>query len=189
MVSVHKVSDNVFEIRGESSLYILLKEKLAIDTGFAFEKKDINLALKKVIPPEEVKIVVFTHLHMDHIGNLDLFTHAKFYASAQAIKDFKANPLGTVLEDDAAKALNRIQLSPIKSGDWGLEVIEVPGHTAGSIALYYKKEKILFTGDTKFRYGYIGRVDLPTSVPKKIKDSLQKLEELDYEIMCPGHNY
>ncbi|MCK4669873.1 MAG: MBL fold metallo-hydrolase [Nanoarchaeota archaeon] len=189
MVSVHKITENVVEIRGESSLYILLKEKLVIDTGFEFEKKEIKTALKEIIEPEDVKFVVFTHLHMDHVGNADIFPNAKFYASEQAIKDFKAEPLEAVLEEDAAKTLNTIQLSPIKSGEWGLEVIKTPGHTAGSIALYYKKDKVLFTGDTKFRHGHIGRVDLPTSVPSEMRNSLKKLEEIDYEIMCPGHNY
>lgn len=189
MVSVHKITDNVYEIRGESSLYVLLNERLVIDTGFEAQKERIRAAFEKVLPPESVKSVVFTHLHMDHVGNADLFPNARFYASEQAIADFKRNPLGTVLDESAAKALNRIQLFPVKSGDLGLEVIEVPGHSAGSIALYYRRDKVLFTGDTKFNHGYIGRVDLPTSVPGAMRKSLKKLEEIDYEIMCPGHNY
>jgi len=49
------------------------------------------------------------------------------------------------------------------------------------------KEKILFSGDTIFHRGTIGRTDLPTSLPKEMDKSLKKLAKYKYDILCPGH--
>ena len=45
---------------------------------------------------------------------------------------------------------------------------------------------VLFSGDTLFHNG-IGRTDLPKSVPEKMNESLKKLRNLKFEILCPGH--
>jgi len=45
-------------------------------------------------------------------------------------------------------------------GEWKLEVLETPGHSLGSICLYEKTEKVLFSGDTVFPDGNIGRTDM-----------------------------
>jgi glyoxylase-like metal-dependent hydrolase (beta-lactamase superfamily II) len=71
---------------------------------------------------------------------------------------------------------------------FGLKLIATPGHTVGSICLYYAKEKILFSGDTLFRDTH-GRVDLPTSVPKEMMRSLLKLKKINYKVLCSGHDY
>ena len=66
------------------------------------------------------------------------------------------------------------------------KIIETPGHTGGSICLLYKD--VLFTGDTLFDCG-CGRVDLPSSEPSLMKESLEKLEKIKYKFFCPGHDY
>ena len=45
-------------------------------------------------------------------------------------------------------------------GDITLEVLFVPGHSAGHIAFFHRESKNLFAGDVLF-YGSIGRTDLP----------------------------
>ena len=67
-----------------------------------------------------------------------------------------------------------------------IKIMQLPGHTRGSIGFYMPKEKILFSGDTLFDEG-IGRTDLPPSNANKMEDSLKKLKNLDYEILCAGH--
>jgi len=44
-------------------------------------------------------------------------------------------------------------------------------------------------GDTIFRKGLYGRVDLPSSLPSKMDGSLEKLEKIDYDVLCCGHDY
>jgi glyoxylase-like metal-dependent hydrolase (beta-lactamase superfamily II) len=70
-----------------------------------------------------------------------------------------------------------------------LYVIPTPGHTRGSICLWYAPEKILFSGDTLFYNKHIGRQDLPTSEPGQMQKSLMKLVHYNYKILCPGHDY
>ena len=52
-------------------------------------------------------------------------------------------------------------------------VIHTPGHTEGSVCLYFPAEKKLIAGDTLFA-GSIGRTDLPGGSMEKIIDSLHR---------------
>jgi hydroxyacylglutathione hydrolase len=74
----------------------------------------------------------------------------------------------------------------LSSGD-GLRVIHTPGHTSGSICIFDEKNKILFTGDTIFANGAVGRVDLPSGDAEQLIKSLEKLSQLDVIAFFPGH--
>ncbi|MBT4166218.1 MBL fold metallo-hydrolase [archaeon] len=106
---------------------------------------------------EDVYVVLITHRHWDHDGNLDLFSSAKVY-DFENIGDFSLE---------------------------GLEVFKVPGHTKDSLAFLFKG--VLFSGDTMFHDGGIGRTDFEESVPEKMDESLELLRGLDYDVLCPGH--
>ena len=70
---------------------------------------------------------------------------------------------------------------------FGLQLIATPGHTPGSVCLYQEKEKVLFSGDTLFRYGY-GRTDLPGGDMRQLLDSLKRLMALPKETeIYAGH--
>ena len=76
----------------------------------------------------------------------------------------------------------------IRVGNVDIVVIHTPGHTPGSICLYLKEDKILFTGDTLFKGAY-GRTDLPGGDPEQMFDSLRKIFGMfptDYRVF-PGH--
>jgi glyoxylase-like metal-dependent hydrolase (beta-lactamase superfamily II) len=68
------------------------------------------------------------------------------------------------------------------------EVLHTPGHTEGSICLYFAPEKKLIAGDTLFA-GSIGRTDLPGGSYKKIIDSLHErvLALPEETVVVPGH--
>ena len=72
----------------------------------------------------------------------------------------------------------------------GLEckVLSVPGHTPGSVAYYFKKEKCVFVGDTLFLES-IGRTDFPFSSHEQLVTSIRsELFSLpDDTIVYPGH--
>jgi glyoxylase-like metal-dependent hydrolase (beta-lactamase superfamily II) len=67
-----------------------------------------------------------------------------------------------------------------------LQVIPTPGHSKGSVALYWRAEKALFSGDVIFRDG-LGRTDLPGGNGGNLKKSIKELESLDAEWLLPGH--
>jgi hydroxyacylglutathione hydrolase len=68
------------------------------------------------------------------------------------------------------------------------EVLHTPGHTEGSICLYFAPQQLLIAGDTLFG-GSIGRTDLPGGDGQKILHSIyERLLTLpDPTIVIPGH--
>jgi glyoxylase-like metal-dependent hydrolase (beta-lactamase superfamily II) len=76
----------------------------------------------------------------------------------------------------------------VSAGSLSGEVLLTPGHTEGSICLYFEPEKKLIAGDTLFA-GSIGRTDLPGGSFEKILRSLHTkvLELPDDVIVVPGH--
>jgi len=76
----------------------------------------------------------------------------------------------------------------ITFGQQELEVIEAPGHCAGSVLLYHKAEGLLFVGDLVFQ-GCIGRSDLPTGDKEVLFESIRKkvMPLPDETVIYPGH--
>jgi glyoxylase-like metal-dependent hydrolase (beta-lactamase superfamily II) len=74
----------------------------------------------------------------------------------------------------------------IRIGDIGLQVISTPGHTPGSICIYWADRRALFSGDLVFSRG-VGRTDLPGGGTAELRDSIRKISALDLEYILPGH--
>ncbi len=185
---VFRISPHVRKVIAGSNIYAILEDPvIIIDTGERAERRTVSTFLGGIVDLSTVGKVIFTHLHYDHIGNFDLFPNATFFASREEIESFARTPEDTVLRPDIAGMFN-VPLNPIASDDL-FDVILTPGHTKGSICLFYKKEGVLFSGDTIFNAKLIGRTDLPTSVPGSMNTSLMHLAELKYRILCPGHDY
>lgn len=188
---MQKIAGNIYKIAADSNVYFLnFAKKIIIDTGRPRNKEIVFKELSQKIDPANIDLVIFTHLHYDHIGNFALFSNAQFYASQAEINAWKKDPFGAILNIQVVDQFT-VAVLPIETLDlsiFDLTVIVTPGHTVGSICLYYAKEKILFSGDTLFYNGH-GRVDLPTSVPKEMMRSLLKLKKIDYKILCSGHEY
>ncbi|MBT4823628.1 MBL fold metallo-hydrolase [Candidatus Woesearchaeota archaeon] len=197
-----KISNNIWKLGLDSNLYLLdFDQKIIIDTGDRIKSSVLKLLLPKLIALDKVEKVIFTHLHYDHIGNADLFPNAEFFASKQEIKDFKENPEFTVLDAEIIARMKFLdeKLKPMVNMN-GLQTINTPGHTRGSICLWYEKDKVLFTGDTYFGGNIetgvnlcVGRTDLPTSISEEMKKSLEKVKKIQEQNknlkLCPGHDY
>ncbi|HII72262.1 TPA: MBL fold metallo-hydrolase [Candidatus Woesearchaeota archaeon] len=187
-----KVAPDVwkFTARDQSNVYFLdFDKKIIIDASNRTYREDLKNFMGRAIDFDKVDIVIFTHLHYDHCGNFDLFPNAEFYASKEEIADFHKDPNGTVLDSAVADKLRSVTLNPLPEEFHGLKLINTPGHTRGSVCLYYQKQKILFSGDTLFARKSQGRTDLPTSAPDQMRKSVMALIEVPYKILCPGHDY
>jgi len=168
-------------------------------------------AIKKMgIEMESIKRVIMTHTHLDHIGclteiqkripSLELWVHleearpleqgdertvygmAMFQQMCQAQYGLKpgayAFPVDRKLRDGEKLGLGGIV--------W--EVLHIPGHSMGSIALYEPSQKILIPGDVVYADHAIGRFDLHGADGKVLRKSLLRLAELDVKVLLPGHN-
>ena len=73
-------------------------------------------------------------------------------------------------------------------GSLSAQILHTPGHTEGSICLYFSTENKLIAGDTLFA-GSIGRTDLPGGSYDKILHSLHNriLALPDETVVVPGH--
>jgi glyoxylase-like metal-dependent hydrolase (beta-lactamase superfamily II) len=185
---VNKISENVWKIVCNSNIYILKinNEFIAIDAGDRSYHDEVKDELKKIVDPDKVSKVLLTHLHCDHTGCVDLFPSAEFFASKEAIEDYNENSFGAVLGQDLIKKFG-IKLNPLPKEIAGLKVIKTPGHSRGSVCFYLESRKVLFSGDTLFSEDHYGRVDLPTSAPELMQESLAIIPK--FKILCPGHDY
>lgn len=141
--------------------------------------------------------VINTHLHVDHAVG-DKFVADKFKVPVLGHKSDET--LGARMQQQAMmfgmqEKLDAVSLTSyledgdkVKVGDGELDVLHVPGHSPGSIALYDPEGKYVIVGDALFD-GSIGRTDLPGgdfgTLINSIKSKLLTLP--DDTTVYPGH--
>jgi len=167
-------------------------EAMVIDPGDDIEKVLAILQRHNLT----VKQIVITHAHIDHIGGaakLKRLTGAPVLLNSNdrmllKMLDVQASWLGMRPPEDAAIDASVTTGDKLQAGSLAAEVLHTPGHTEGSICLYFAAEKKLIAGDTLFA-GSIGRTDLPGGSYKKIMESLHGpvMALPDETIVVPGH--
>jgi glyoxylase-like metal-dependent hydrolase (beta-lactamase superfamily II) len=73
-------------------------------------------------------------------------------------------------------------------GAVNLEILITPGHSAGHIGIYWPAMKAYFGGDLIF-HGSTGRVDLPGGNAQIMKQSIERVSQLEIEYLLTGHQY
>lgn len=188
---IEKINNDVYKINSDSNVYLILNPEIfLIDTSNNQDSSYIKKQIQKITPLESINNVLLTHLHYDHCGNLDLFENAQVYAPKKEIENFFENPNDFFLFNVSKKTIEKLKKAkPLPNKINDLTIINVPGHTKGSVAFLDEKRKILFSGDTLFENG-IGRTDFNNSAPEKMNESLKKLRNLILEKdlkLCSGH--
>lgn len=193
-----KASNNI----AHSNIYVVENDEglAIIDTGTPGNAKKIIEFVQEIgHQADQIKSIILTHSHLDHVGSLkelkDL-TGAKVAASeedAEYISRKKPYPKPKNPLMRLAPLILRTQPVEVdlvlKDGDkiGNLLVVLTPGHTPGSIMLYDAKRKVLFAGDTlRFKDGKISSGQNSWDATKEMA-SIKKISGLDFDFMLPGH--
>jgi hydroxyacylglutathione hydrolase len=199
----------------DSHVYVIGKpdsdDLTMIDVGLTGKGNYKIQAIKKLgIDLKSIKRIIMTHTHLDHIGCLseirkeipgaELWVHIlegeplekgedeavygmrEFKGMCQMQYGLKAGAF-TSKVDRKLKGGESLTI-----GNMAWEVLHIPGHSMGGIALYSREHKVLIPGDVIYADSAIGRFDLFGADAGALKASLYRLAELEVDMILPGHN-
>jgi len=157
-----------------------------------------NARVRALVEPGDLRIgsVVATHGHVDHIAGAEELTrelevpfriHAGDDPFVRALPS-QAAGLGFGLIRSPTVASPLVDGDTVRVGGHEARVIHTPGHSPGSVCLWFSADRVLFTGDTLFR-GSVGRTDLPGGDPGSLVRSIrERLFPLGDDVrFFPGH--
>jgi len=167
--------------------------RVLIDPGHRALFDHVDLGLKELgLKTDDIDLVVCTHAHPDHLESVQLFRKKSTLFTLGGIEWQWAATIGKDMS--AAYGVDIEAIAPdffLQEGTLSLDGLEMqiyltPGHSPGSVCLYWSAQKALFTGDLVFKDG-LGRTDLPGGDGAKIKESIQRMARLDVELLLSGH--
>ncbi len=216
-----QITEGVYFIQGQdemipdSHVYVIgkpsSKDLTLIDAGLMGKNQyKIQAILNLGIDLADIKRVIMTHTHLDHMGCLPEILHelphAELWMHINEAEPLEQGDERTAYGMAAFQGMCQAQFGvkpgafrlkvdnkleggeTLKIGDMEWEVIHIPGHSPGGIGLYNRPEKILIPGDVVYADYAIGRFDFHGANGGHLRDSLFKLAELEVKILLPGHN-
>lgn len=196
-MNVSRFTFNMFGVNTYILWDDISKDAVIVDPGMINDEE--RLAIDKFIKSNSLKIkhMINTHMHIDHsfgvahIGHkygLKLMGNSADQFLANRLKQ-QAQMFGLPISvDDLFIENNLKEGDKLKIGDEEIFVMQIPGHSPGSIVLYAPDSGFVISGDVLFQQS-IGRTDLPGGDYKQLIDAIcSKLLKLpDETIVYPGH--
>ena len=177
-----------------NSFYIGGDVQAVIDPGLSGFFPDLLVRMQADgIEREHIRYVINTHCHPDHFEASEHFNDDE--TVAVCLLDEEMNFYNEAGKDmyqmfglrAPVITVDRIlKAGSLTLGSETFEVLHVPGHSPGSLALYWPSVKALFPGDVVF-YQSVGRTDFHGGSGSQLKESIRKLSSLDVEYLLPGH--
>jgi glyoxylase-like metal-dependent hydrolase (beta-lactamase superfamily II) len=212
-MTAKKLVQGLYRIPGLANTYLIeAAEGLTlVDTGFPKGAEKILAAIRQLgRAPGDLRHIILTHAHFDHIGSVAAVVRATGARTYMHPLDAPIAERGSgfrPLTQPAPGLLPRVlfklfagsnrtvepcridhtvmdgEVLPIAGG---LQVVHVPGHCAGQIALLWGQQRVLFTGDACTNIFGLGP---PIGYEDQAEGerSQRKLAGLDFEIACFGH--
>lgn len=168
---------------------------VVIDTGSSRRFAEQQLAAIQKVTDKPVVRVYITHHHPDHFLGNQVYRSVPIYALPATKKAMQAE--GEMFSDNMYRMIGdwmrgtRIQVAnkeakaeTIELGGHKLEVIAASGHTQGDLVLFDHTTGVLFTGDLVFNNR---AATTPHAMSKQWFKSLDRIAQLPYKIIVPGH--
>ncbi len=196
-----KITDGVYAylwtnmMENNCNTYVLQGDGLIlIDPGLKRYVPDILSAMEKDgLNPDDIKLVLATHGHPDHIDGVGHF-------NGSGVKFTMHEDEQKFLDDIGKDFFRMFGLAPpdfkadffCGEGEQqvqglSLQITHAPGHSPGSVCICWPEKKTLISGDVVFS-GSIGRTDFPGGSGQVLKESIEKISGIDAEYLLPGHN-
>lgn len=141
---------------------------------------------------DDIDLVLATHPHPDHIEGAAAWNDKDCLIAAHLDAVEFMERYKEFWEDTTRRTLPVINFDfllkegKLKVGEHTLRVIGTPGHCPGSVCFFWEEGKVLFSGDVIFFQSF-GRFDLPGGDPLELFQSIEKLVQIDAEVLAPGH--
>lgn len=167
----------ILEAHSTSTLIRTDDRIIVVDTSSRYLRPALKSSFRELgVFAKDVDTVVLTHLHADHMENLDLFPNAKIYLheGSEGLADFEHV---TVTEDmDLAE---------------GVRLVHTPGHTMDSMSVFVRADR---------RYAIAGdAIPLEDNIRKKVPPRLNYDPDLAMQsiksivrfadVIVPGHGF
>lgn len=185
--------NNCYVLRQDSTSH----ECIILDTGLHVQPLMDFIQDKRLNPVA----LICTHGHVDHIAGIpaireafpgievaihkndsEMLTNSELNLSSWIDRKVSTDPADVIIESERTMSFAGLEF----------EVIETPGHTFGGVCFYFKKDNVLFSGDTLFA-GSVGRTDFAGNDQQKCFEQLienirKKIFTLPEETkVYPGH--
>jgi len=194
-----KLSNNLYwyyyeGLKNNCNTIIIKTERcILIDPGHLWNLENLLQKIRKdKINPKKIDFIFNSHSHPDHCESTEALS--KYSKAKISMHELEAK----YLQNDGEMLFKMFELKvPNFNIDFFLEdsfvlngktlkIIHTPGHSPGSICIYWPEMKFLICGDLIFAYSF-GRTDLPGGDPSLIKKSIEEVSRLDIEYLLPGH--
>lgn len=182
----------------ETNCYVVSTDEqiLLIDPACSneFERQQLENYINQTLANNHSPLaIIATHGHLDHLWgaawatakwNTPVLMHEADIPMAKAMQS-QYNLFGI------RRTAEEFPIEPLASNLSPFAIIHTPGHTPGSVCLYFpfasNHSPFAITGDTLFRMGY-GRTDLPGGNMGQLISSLEHLFTLPADtVVYPGH--
>jgi len=166
---------------------------MVIDPGLrAFIPRLYQGMRRDGLEPEEVRLVVVTHCHPDHMEGSQEFAKLGARVAMSREEEHFLKEIGPHLARMLGMKMPDISLDlyleegELAVGEEQFQVLHTPGHSPGEMSLFWKQTGVLFSGDVIFQQG-VGRTDFPGGDGGLLKASIERLRALHPTMVLSGH--